>query len=247
MKYAYFDGNKLISKAYLVNDAINEQTLGSLLKGIHTICLSSVSDQALYNTINKVASGQGIKVICAKTQASTNGVVCGYDNYQQLGVDRWLAILGADSLKPNTHVVIIDAGTATTVDILTADKRHLGGWILPGVETIHDAITTRAANVKSTYQPIDQLAFGKSTQENVNQASWAATLGLIEMACKILEQTIATNTDENNFAQTTELIFTGGNGERLMTLFQRNSSLHCSFIDVLVFHGLNQYLQSPVK
>ena len=38
-----------------------------------------------------------------------------------MGVDRWLAILGAQHLMPNLNLIIVDAGTATTVDILTSN------------------------------------------------------------------------------------------------------------------------------
>ena len=51
-----------------------------------------------------------------------------------LGVDRWLAILAAAfKLYPQKNVLIIDAGTATTVDLLAKSGVHQGGWILPGI------------------------------------------------------------------------------------------------------------------
>jgi len=58
----------------------------------------------------------------------------GYHDYRQLGVDRWLALLGAQALC-DADALIIDAGSAITLDLLSAGSAHLGGAILPGFNT----------------------------------------------------------------------------------------------------------------
>lgn len=68
------------------------------------------------------------------TEAEALGVVNGYRQPQQLGVDRWLALLAAAELVDG-DCMIIDAGSAITVDLLRGDGRHLGGAILPGCAT----------------------------------------------------------------------------------------------------------------
>lgn len=57
-----------------------------------------------------------------------------YPEPSGMGVDRWLAILGAAALTTK-DAMIIDAGSAITIDLLKADGRHLGGAILPGFNT----------------------------------------------------------------------------------------------------------------
>jgi type III pantothenate kinase len=61
------------------------------------------------------------------------GLRLDYD-HRQLGADRYCALLGvlARSREP---AVVIDAGTAVTLDLLAADGRHLGGYIVPGFRT----------------------------------------------------------------------------------------------------------------
>ena len=64
--------------------------------------------------------------------------VCGilknaYKSPERLGVDRWLAMLGAVGI--GRDVIIVDAGSALTIDLLKKNGRHLGGAILPGYNT----------------------------------------------------------------------------------------------------------------
>jgi type III pantothenate kinase len=69
------------------------------------------------------------------TQKKAAGVLNGYTNPTKLGVDRWLALLGAIDFSDPVDKLIIDAGSAITLDLLNKDGKHLGGAILPGFNT----------------------------------------------------------------------------------------------------------------
>ncbi|MCP4490503.1 MAG: type III pantothenate kinase [Gammaproteobacteria bacterium] len=73
---------------------------------------------------------------CFKMSArqSCDGVVNGYSTPEGMGVDRWLALLGAADIVER-DVIIVDAGSAITVDLLRNNGQHLGGAILPGFDT----------------------------------------------------------------------------------------------------------------
>lgn len=62
---------------------------------------------------------------------------------EHLGKDRWLAVLGARALFPDadlsTGLLVIDAGTAATFDLLT-EQGHQGGWIMPGLHRWHQCL-----------------------------------------------------------------------------------------------------------
>jgi len=66
-------------------------------------------------------------------EAERCGVRSRYDRPEQLGSDRWAALIAARALHAGPCLVV-NAGTATTVDALSADGQFLGGLILPGVE-----------------------------------------------------------------------------------------------------------------
>jgi type III pantothenate kinase len=69
------------------------------------------------------------------TQKKAAGVLNGYTDPSKLGVDRWLALLGASVFSDSVDKLIIDAGSAITLDLLNKEGKHLGGAILPGFNT----------------------------------------------------------------------------------------------------------------
>lgn len=77
------------------------------------------------------------------TQPSCCGIECGYEKFDQFGVDRWMAIIGACS-GVNKPTFIVDAGTALTVDAVI-DKKHIGGFIVPGLGLMRDSLLKNTA------------------------------------------------------------------------------------------------------
>jgi type III pantothenate kinase len=72
------------------------------------------------------------------------GIRNAYEQAETLGVDRWLAIVGA-ARTYGTPVVIWDLGTATTLDAVDAEGQHLGGYIFPGPATMLEALRSGTA------------------------------------------------------------------------------------------------------
>lgn len=112
-----------------------------------------------------------------------------YDSPETLGMDRVVAAIGARTLLPNTPLLVIDAGTAITIDYLSEDGEFLGGNISPGIslryKSLHD-YTDRLPLVKvqKTFDPI-----GKNTQSairaGVQQGLTHELRGYIRQARKI--------------------------------------------------------------
>lgn len=71
-----------------------------------------------------------------------------YDDPLQLGADRWAALIGAHAVHAHPCVVVM-AGTATTVDLLSASGDFLGGLILPGVELMQESLARGTAQLPS--------------------------------------------------------------------------------------------------
>ena len=249
LKYVRHTENGFTESKSINNDEINVEQLALLFSNEIEVIVSSVADNKLLELIEQVASKHKIPLVRAQTQKETNGVICGYDKYQQMGVDRWLAIIGAQCLVPNKYLIVVDAGTATTIDVIDKNKKHLGGWILPGVKTIHDAIIEKTAQVSSTFKPVEAIAFGLNTADNVNQASWAASIGLIDQAIRTLGSNQSLASDNINLP--VEIIFTGGNGAELAKLYRQQSGLQVidkyQVVENLVFHGLNTYRKCATK
>lgn len=75
-----------------------------------------------------VPSSNLLRLVPEKTG---RGVISAYLEPASLGADRWLGLIGAAALVQQ-DVIIVDLGSAITIDLLRADGQHLGGAILPG-------------------------------------------------------------------------------------------------------------------
>jgi type III pantothenate kinase len=73
-----------------------------------------------------------------------------YDHPAKLGADRWAALIGARALHPDRDVLVVMAGTATTLDTLSADGRFTGGRILPGLALMRQALGSGTAQLPTT-------------------------------------------------------------------------------------------------
>jgi type III pantothenate kinase len=88
----------------------------------------------------------------AKTTRSFDGLVCGYEDPARLGIDRWLAMLAARRIAAGPFVVV-DVGTAATIDFVSEDGRHEGGYIVPGLRLMTAALLHGTADVRVTFDP----------------------------------------------------------------------------------------------
>ena len=76
-------------------------------------------------------------------------MICATDEPNSVGADRLVNALAAVTIF-RTDVVVVDFGTATTFDCVTADARFIGGAIMPGLRTSADQLTRRAAKLPAT-------------------------------------------------------------------------------------------------
>src|SRR5690606_16101045 len=79
----------------------------------------------------------------ATVTASCAGVQNGYVVPEKLGVDRWLALLAAYTTAAGPCCVV-DCGTTITVDFVDRTGRHRGGYIVPGLHLMRDALSMRS-------------------------------------------------------------------------------------------------------
>ena len=105
-----------------------------------------------------------------------------YAEYQQLGSDRWLAMLGLSvhEAAQKRPAMLISFGTATTIDTVFQDQ-FLGGLILPGLQLMSDSLVSGTAQLPaiqwttSSYPP----AFPSSTAEALLSGITAAQVGAV--------------------------------------------------------------------
>jgi len=113
--------------------------------------------------------------------SSYEGVRTLYQDPNKLGADRWAALIGARALS-NTNTLVINAGTATTIDLLGGNGVHYGGWILPGLSLMQESLQQNTAQLPLAVranQSDAQARFGITTDEAITGGCDAAQMGAI--------------------------------------------------------------------
>lgn len=97
--------------------------------------------------------------------ASDYGVTNAYAEPARLGVDRWLAVV--EAWHRDGAAIIIDCGSALTVDAVDAAGAHLGGYIVPGLGMLRESLFRGTAQVRVTEAVNTGVGLGRSTSEGV--------------------------------------------------------------------------------
>lgn len=140
-------------------------------------CVASVGPDSLFERLHAALSAAGARVERVRTQAECDGVRIAYADPARLGVDRFLALLGAHA-GGNGAALVVGVGTALTIDLLAADGRHLGGRIAPSPMLMREALHARA-----TQLPVsggDYVAFAGDTADALASGCEGAALALVE-------------------------------------------------------------------
>lgn len=157
----------------------------------------------------------------ARTESHTGELHNSYAEPGRMGVDRWLAMLGARA-RERGRLCVIDAGSALTIDIVSAAGQHEGGYIIPGFALMERALLLDTGRVRFDEQVDYALTPGRSTAQAVRHGIAVAQAGAVALAVEQLG------------SEPVALFFCGGSGETLMRLLPHGGH----WVPDLVFEGL---------
>ncbi|WP_235872372.1 type III pantothenate kinase [Pseudoxanthomonas winnipegensis] len=184
-------------------------------------CLASVAAPALTAGVLEVLQERFRLVSLARTQAQLAGLRVAYAEPARLGVDRFLAMLGARARGAGPWLVA-GVGTAVTIDLVAADGAHLGGRIAPSPQLMRQALHRAAAQL-----PAEGGVFDEFASETVD----ALTSGCDGAAVALIERSLAQGAQR--LGQTPSLLLHGGGSAPLAALLPQAQR-----IDSLVLEGL---------
>ena len=90
----------------------------------------------------------GLRVEFVASTREAGGVINGYRETWRLGADRWVAAIGAHAIAKTRPVLFALAGTALTIDLVTATGRHRGGAIIPGPPTMVSSLLSGTNGIR---------------------------------------------------------------------------------------------------
>lgn len=144
--------------------------LGGLVRP-ERVLVSNVAGNAIATALNQwLQQRWNLAAEFVTVRRECAGVRTLYDRPGQLGVDRWLAAIAGYHLAGGAACVI-DAGTALTVDVVTAEGEHIGGMIAPGL-----GLMTRSLSQGTAQLALDQVQVVSDFATN--------TAGAISLGCR---------------------------------------------------------------
>lgn len=166
-KVALFRDNGTVAKSFIYRSfhSAEVERLFALYPLTNSI-ISSVSniEPAVVNALNRLSNK--FILFDHTTPVPIRNM---YDSPQTLGQDRLAAAVGANALMPNKNLLIIDAGTAITYDVVNADNEYIGGNIAPGIKmrlTVLKQMTKKLPLVEVEENQLIPL-FGKNTTDAI--------------------------------------------------------------------------------
>ena len=193
------------------------------------IWVSSVAGDAVNHQLAQRLQGHfGQIPEFARVTTSAAGLVNAYAQPERMGVDRWLAMLAAWD-RFGSALLVVDAGSAITIERISADGHYLGGSILAGFQMQQKTLLGQTARVRFEQAQGDPLKGGIDTAACVASGAELVLRGLALQ----LEQ-IALGLGHSGAGAT--IVMTGGDAVHLGTYLE--SRLPVEYLPELVMVGL---------
>ena len=155
---------------------------------ISQIALCSVVPEMIYSLRSCCRKYFRVDPFVLQSGAKT-GLKIRYRNPIEVGPDRVANAIGAVHLYPGRHVIIVDFGTATTFDVVTAARDYLGGMIVPGIGIAMEALEKNTARLPTVEIVPPAELIGRSTVECIQSGLFFGNRAMVrELTREIREQ-----------------------------------------------------------
>lgn len=230
VKWALHDGHSFVREGWAMHadlDALDAQW--SSLPAPSAIVIANVAGDGVGQRLRKLSERWKTAPRWVSSARSQAGVSNRYDEPSQLGIDRWAALIGARRFS-SEPCVVVNAGTAMTVDALTAKGEFIGGIIVPGFDLMHESLAAHTARLSA--ERGNFTSFPRTTRDAITSGAIQALCGAVERMRDAM--LVAGHQDP-------VLIFSGGAGE----LVARHMGRPVRIVDKLVLEGLVQIALEP--
>jgi type III pantothenate kinase len=183
--------------------------------------IGSVNEAVTVELCNIIFDRWGLNAEIARVVDGAGGVKCGYIKPEALGVDRWLAVIAGWNKFPQ-NLLVVDAGSALTLDVVTKNGEHLGGLIIPGKDLMRTSLGLNTWGVKAAPLVSAAIDVGRETDTAVGNG--------------ILWSMVATVASVVDHYAIDRVVVTGGDGVHIKDHLALSVDL--SFESALVLDGL---------
>ncbi len=197
---------------------------------VTAVAICSVVPDMVHSVRNASVKYFGVRPFILEPGVRT-GLRIRYHNPLEVGSDRIAGAIAAAKLFPGKNAIIVDFGTATTIDALTEERDYLGGIILPGLRLAMESLDARTARLPKVEIRKPPELLGRSTVESIQAGLYHGNIAILRHLCaEVREQYFA--------GRPTVLVGTGG----FARLFE-DENVFDAHVPELVLIGLREALR----
>ncbi|HEX9106812.1 MAG TPA: type III pantothenate kinase [Longimicrobiales bacterium] len=192
------------------------------------LLVASVAGSRVDRELQRAARRAGIPILFVSVPRTAAGVTVGYREPWRLGVDRFVAMVGAHQLFKGVPLLVVGVGTALTLDLVGARGRHFGGAIIPAPQLMVSMLLQETSGIRRRAQGGGRTApglFARSTRDAIHQGARHAAAALIDRAVAAATSPAGTRP---------LVVMTGGQAAHVRPLVRS----HCVGVADLTLRGL---------
>lgn len=190
--FALFDGDELKGEWRSATDAnrtaddfgvwlIQLMTMAGLnARQVDACIISSVVPAGVFSLKSMCRGYFGCEALVVGDENVDLGIQILLDRPEEVGADRLVNAVAAHGLMPDTPLIVIDFGTATTFDVVDQYGNYCGGAIAPGINQSLEALHKAAAKLPRVAIGRPKTVIGKSTVPAMRSGIFWGYVGLIE-------------------------------------------------------------------
>lgn len=215
MKWGVLDRERIIRTGSIKREALRESGYNAVMtrlpRKVDSILVSNVAGPAFAAKLTGVLGIHcNADVHFARSGKAAFGISNSYREPRRMGIDRWVAMIGARA-ESKSALCVVDAGTAVTIDAIDRHGQHLGGQIIPGLHLMAQSLESDTSDIgaarRTGRDPGAGLdLFANTTQRAVRNGTLSAVCGAIERAVRVMRAE----------GLRPEIVLTGGDAPRIL-------------------------------
>ncbi len=215
IKWGVLDDGAIRRTGHISREKIKEQGLSALTsklpRRVDAAFASNVAGTSFATRLSGVIGLHcNVDVHFARSERQSCGVTNSYRQPRRLGVDRWVAMIGAWS-EIGAACLVVDAGTAVTIDALDSTGMHLGGQIIPGIGLMAGSLAAQTSDIPNIQRRASSQGggvemFANTTAGAVGHGALNAVVGAVERAATVMGRNGAD----------AAIVLTGGDASRIL-------------------------------
>jgi type III pantothenate kinase len=215
VKWGVLEQNRLSKTGSVTHEKLHDSGFAALTSHLpRDVDRVLASNTAGHTFATRLSGVIGIHCNCevhfARAERQAYGLTNSYRDPRRIGVDRWVAMLGARA-EFRSAVCVVDAGTAMTIDAVDREGRHLGGLIVPGLRVMREALHANTSALPAPKRIGARAAsgmelFATTTDGALDKGAMTAICGAIERAVGRMRA--------NSYRP--KVVLTGGDASRIL-------------------------------